>query len=269
MFLASVLLFSACESTPAELRHPERVVSHRPGRVALPVQVLDVDGEVLDHPVVATAVGDDTVARVGKDGSVTCRALGTSRVDFAVGELTGSLELRCLLISAIQPITQGLSLVVPDEEGAALRWNVVDLKGEVIEGVPVDITSLDPSIARIEGVRVYGVTTGRTRLRFSSGDLSAAIGVRVGKEILRRVAMPIPKAGADLPLVAGEWTLNISASAPVTVDVPGAVCPDTEADKVHYLVCRLPEASALHIEPTGLLREPAVAHVKGVFFPGS
>ncbi len=269
MLLTSMFLLTACQSPPASFRHPEQIVVHRAGRVDLPIEVLDGGGEVLDTPVVATAVDDDAIARVGKDGSVMCTALGTVKVTLQAGSLTGQVPLHCMLISAIEPITTGFSLVVPAEGGEEVKWRVIDLKGAAIEGVPVNIRSLDSSIARVEGQQVHGVTTGRTRLELSAGEKTATIAVRVGKELVREEALHIPEDGTDVPLKAGEWTFTVSANAPVTVEVPGAVCSDTEAERVHHVVCTLAKDASLHVEPTGLLRDPAIAHIRGVFFPES
>ncbi len=271
MFLVSLVALNGCGGpTVAAIELPEEVVSHRLGRVDLQGRVLDAAGEELPRvPLVAVAVADESVARLGKDGSVACERLGRTQLEVQAGELTQSVPLNCLLISAIKPAQSSFSLRAGSEEGQPLQWIVLDLAGQSVEGVPVKQEVDDPSVARLRKEMLYGILPGRTVLRGSAGELTAEVAIRVGRLDLKEEGLVVPKAGTDLELKAGEWTLTISAQDEVTVEVSGGRCSETDAQLVHHLVCRPATAVKLHIEPTGLLRKSTTAHVRGVFFPGN
>ena len=249
---------------------PSALVSHSPGRVDIAAVARDAEGDPLpDVLVSAVAVSDDSVARVGKDGSVACTRTGRTTVQLQAGELLVDVDLRCLFVSAIKPGQQDIVLEAQGERGRTLSWKVLDLAGEPVEGVPVVLAVADPSVARVEGTQIYGVTPGRTSLTWTAGEITAQAVVSVGKASLVQEALAVPKGGVDLPLSAGRWTLTVSARDPVTVSVAGGRCSETEAGELHHLACRPEGDTQLHIEPTGLLRDPTVVHVRGVFYPPS
>ncbi len=266
-----ILALAACGGpTVATIDAPARLVTHDPGRLDLRSTARDASGEALpDVPVLAVAVSDDTVARVGKDGSVACQKTGTTTLQVQAGEALQDIALRCLLISAIEPAHKLLSLEVPSERGRVLEWRVLGLDGQPVDGVPVDLAVADASVARVEGSTLHGVTPGRTTLTWTAGERTAQAQVRVGKAELVREALVVAKGGVGVPLKAGDWTLTVSAAAEGTVEVFEGRCSESPAGKVHHLVCRPEQPTKLHIEPTGLLRDPTTAHVRGVFYPGS
>jgi hypothetical protein len=271
VFLAQFLALAACGGpTVASVDVKPLVVSHSPGRVPLGARALDASGEhLVDVAVAAVAVADDTIARVGKDGSVTCEKTGTTTVQLLAGGLAADVELRCLLISKIVPGQTEFSLEAQGERGKPLSWQVLDLAGQPVEGVPMTLAVADPSVARIEGTNAYGVTPGRTTLTWTAGDISAQVAVRVGRAELVHEALAIPEGGLDLAMKAGEWTVTVSARDQVTVSVYEGRCSETPAGRLHHLVCRPDAPTKLHIEPTGLLRDPTNAHVRGVYYPPS
>ncbi|GEM_PF-5591394 len=254
----------------ASIQVSEPLVAHTAGRVPLDARALDQDGDVLaDVAVAVVAVAETAIARLGHDGSVRCEANGTTAITLGAGDHQTQVDLRCLLISAIEPAHASLTLEAASDQGRTLAWRVLDLAGEPVEGVPVALSVADPSVARVEGTRVFGVTPGRTTLTWTAGDVTAQVSVRVGKPRLVREGMTVPKGGIDLPLEPGEWGITVSALAPVTVESRGGRCSDTDAGLVHHLICDPTEPTQLHIEPTGLLRDPTTAHVRGVYFPPS
>jgi hypothetical protein len=271
VFLASFLALTACGGpVVSAIDVPTLLVTHSLGRIPIPARALDAEGQELpDVAVRAIAVGDEAVARVGKDGSVVCESIGTTQVTLQADELKRSFELRCLLISAIKPAEPSLTLEASSANGVPLKWQVLDLAGQPVEGVPIDLVVADPSVVRLDGVTVFGLLPGRTTLTWTAGEITAKIAVRVGRLAMKHEGLVVAKGGTDVDMAAGEWSLTVSALDEVTVKVAKGRCSSTDPGKIHHLVCRPESAVKLHIEPVGLLREPTTAHVRGVFFPGS
>ena len=208
--------------------------------VRLVATATDANGKVVTEAEFVWASGDTAVAVVDASGLVTGVGAGQAEVVAAAAAVTGRATLT---VAAPTPTTVA---VTPDTvtlaavgQTAQLAAEVRDQAGRVMDGIPVDWSSADTTVAVVDSAGLVtavdgGAATVTARVGEASGDAIVSVMQSVDSVTLSPSADTIAPGDtlrliaeaydANGHLVAGaEFTWSSSAAGVATVDPSGLV----------------------------------------------
>lgn len=178
----------ACENVAAN-REPARLVagssdtvivnSSRP--VQLPIQVLDAESRSLSDSGVRYEWLTGIPVSVTATGVATCAQAGDATVRASIGNLDARLLLRCRPVHEVRSLRM-LNLVIgaPAQE---LPFLALDSAGRVVTLLTGYVAIQDSSIAKVQGLRIYGRAPGTTSVDMRIGDHTAHASVHVYQRV--------------------------------------------------------------------------------------
>lgn len=212
------------------------------------VGVRDARGRLLpDRSVAVADTSDASVVQVSETGWA-CVASGDAVVTLQVDEVRHPVQVRCLLVDAIEVSPTRVEAVLPAVDGVAemvevpaLQVKVLDDAGRPLD-VPIRVQSQDDRVVRVgpdDGLELRAF--GSTELQVVAGEQQVSVPVLVG-QTWRDQSLAVVEGGREsITLPPGAWRWTLSADAPVIA--AAGTCRDVGADLERE--CVLPDGGDL------------------------
>ncbi len=190
--LALAALFMGCgakveslEASPSEVK-----ITSADQKPQVQVTAKDKDGNAIQPvPVLTWKSGDEAVAGVGPDGTVTAKATGDA--ELTVSEPSGkSASVKVMVSFPSQLAISGNPPQLAVGATQKVTAEVKDEKGRMVEGQAVTWSSADAALATIgEDGTVTAVAAGKVKIEAKSGNLTAGFELEI---IAAPPAVPVP-----------------------------------------------------------------------------
>ncbi|MCY1041061.1 hypothetical protein OV208_07000 [Corallococcus sp. bb12-1] len=168
-------------------RSPSRVEFELPGYVLssheLPLnpRVSTQGGDLLADARPTFAVTPPGLAVVTSSAGLRCLNSGDGVLSVSVGTVTRAEPLRCRLVETLR-VPRALRLIIPNAPVVA-EVSARDVRGDVLQDVPLTLTSSNPSIFRVDAGTLTPVSVGTANLLVSAGDRTSTTPVTVVRKL--------------------------------------------------------------------------------------
>lgn len=209
--VASGGLIGSCRHENASRLTVDRdtLVLYGPRVTPLPVRLSDRTGASVPAGRATVTVEDSALLRVTPRG-VACMGVGTTRVRLQYLSHVHELPTACRSARLFrgEPV---LSLVVGDAP-VPLAFVALMESGEEESVHPVQVTTEDSSVARIEGEAVRPFARGRTTIRLELGGATTGVAVSVSERVGFDSVPFVPRAFGQWALAPGRYSVTVRRS---------------------------------------------------------
>jgi len=234
---------------------PSPVVHKR--LLQLSASVVNKKGEPLGGSPVAYAAPPAGVVEVSSTGTLQCLKTGDATLTLSAAGLSQPVTVKCRIpteISAPRELEFALGAAPVDLHARALGEG-----GSPLEGVPVEVTSADPSIVSVSAGKVRPVAVGKTRLRAAVDTIAAVVPVDVVEKIVSQPLSLRNGAKRDWTLQPGYYRVAVEVKADfqrkqgVTITWGGAGCDNQPEKQSHLVYCRVDQATTMTVANPAVL----------------
>ena len=189
--------------------------------VQLEAVVYDVDGAVIPGALVEWTSSGPAVATVDANGLVTAVSNGTVQITATSGEVKAGATIIVELEAGSITVNPASATLTSVGQTVQLEAVVYDIDGTVIPDAPVEWTSSDPAVAKVEsGGLVTAVSNGSVQITATSGHASETAEITV-MQAASSISVTPPSATLES---VGE-TVQLEA---VVYDMEDAVLPEAQ-----------------------------------------
>ena len=245
------------DRTPAKIAFdelPSPVVHRR--LLQLNAWVVNKKGERLGGSV-AYAAPPAGVVEVSSTGTLQCLTTGDATLTLTSAGLSQPVTVKCRIPTEISApreleLTLGAGPV-------ALHPRALGEGGSPLEGVPVEVTSSDPSVVSVSSGKASPVAVGKARLRAAVDEIAAVIPVNVVEKIVSQPLSLRNGAKRDWTLQPGYYRVAIEVKADfqrkqgVTITWGGAACDNQPEKQSHLAYCRVDQATTMTVANPAVL----------------
>jgi hypothetical protein len=266
-----VLSMWACDKSPArvELEVPGYVMSGK--EVALNTRVETKGGDLLPDVRPTFAVNPPELAVVTASGGLRCLKSGNGTLTATAGTITRSESLRCRLVESLR-LPKSVRLIIPNEP-VALEASARDATGKVLEDVPFNISSSNPSVFGVQGGMLAPAAVGAAELTVTVGEKTATVPVTVVRKLKAEPLLLNDGNRVSWSLNQGNYEIEAKVRAAdgsrhgVTVAwVGGSGCRDESEAQQLQSRCTIENTGSVIIEnPTTFGMGPAADGVVAMY----
>src|SRR2546427_7412781 len=154
--LLPVLAIGCADTPPANFKYdPPPAAVTTTNYFSLHVSVVNKKGEAIASQSPAYSGGPADVLEVSASGNLRCAKTGDATLTLSAGGLSEPVPLKCRVPTEITVPTE-LHVVI-GAPPTPLNPRALGEGGKPLDGVTVEVTSSDPSIATVDGDKVKGV----------------------------------------------------------------------------------------------------------------
>ena len=248
----SALALACADKTPATFKYdPPPAAVTNTNYFSLHVSVVNKKGETIASQSPTYSGGPADVLEVSASGNLRCAKTGNATLTLSAGGLSEPVALKCRVPTEIT-VPAELHVVI-GAPPTALNPRALGEGGKPLDGVTVEVTSSDPSIATVDGDKVKGVAVGKARLQSSLGGITSVTPVEVLEKVVSEPVTLREGASRSFTLQPAYYLVTIELKADerlkqgVTVNWSGTACENQPEKSSHRFNCRVLEPATMTV----------------------
>jgi hypothetical protein len=176
-----VLSLWACDKAPArvDLDVPGYVLSS--SEVAIKARVATKGGDPLPDVRPTFTVTPSELAVITASGTMRCLKSGDGTLTAMAGAATITESIRCRLVESLK-VPKALKVILGNEP-VQITGSALDGSGAVLQDVPFEFESSNPSVFTLQGMRIDPVAVGTASLKYIVGEKTASVPVTVVRKL--------------------------------------------------------------------------------------